>query len=734
MRQSLPCCPKRRFRRPFCAVLFLVLFSLFGLAHAAPAADSPVLISDAASTRAIALESATMKGEPFALDASVPYSADSRTRVEFFVMNLNMLSGEGVNALSADAEDSAHNRYPLIVEYAGQVPSFEGIYMIVVRLNDNMGDVGDVLVRLNLHGVASNRVRVGIGHVGGGPADDSGAVPTPAPATPPAPQPAATPNPYTDPALAAGGDGVRFLEEATFGPTQTDLAHLRAIGFRAYLNEQFNTPSSGYPAMALFPIDNNQGCPSDANNAAVRGACIRDNYSFYPIRKRFYQNALTGQDQLRQRVAFSLSQIMVISGRDLNVTDMPSWMTPYLQTLDRNAFGNFRQLLYEMTLNPAMGDYLNMAGNNKSMPNENYAREVLQLFSVGLDQLNQDGTPKLDAQGNRIPTYDQSAITNFARVFTGWRIPAVVGQNGVFDYVNPMTVGSENNHDTGQKVLLNGQVLPAGQNSTQDLNAAIDNIFNHPNVGPYIGKELIHHLVTSNPSPAYVGRVAAVFNNNGAGVRGDMKAVIAAILLDPEARGDIKTDPNYGHLREPVLYITNLLRAFNATSDFDISGSNSYGQTVNGTFVVYSNGTANYPATMDQDLFRSPTVFNYFPADYVMPGTTDVLGPEFGILSATTTLKRANFVNTLVFSGITPSAPDKPTGTQLDFSNWQSQGGNPAQLVDSLNALMMHGAMSSGMRSAIVQNVSNISASNPLLRAQTAVYLVATSAQYQVER
>jgi uncharacterized protein (DUF1800 family) len=703
--------------------LVLVLYSAFGLVQAAPA-DSPVLISDATSTRAIALESATMKGEPFPLNASVPYSTDLRTRVELFVMNLNMLAGEGTNALSADAEDAAHNHYPLSVEYVGQVPSFEGIYMIVVRLNDNMGDVGDVLVRLNLHGVASNRVRVGIGHVGGGPADDSGAIPTPAPETPPAPKPAATPNPYTDPALAAGGDGVRFLEQATFGPNSSDLAHLRSIGIRAYLDEQFNTPSTGYPTLTLFPTDNNQGCPSDPNNAAVRGACIRDNYTLYPVRNQFYKNALTGKDQLRQRVAFALGQIMVVSGRDLN--DMPSWMTPYLQVLDRNAFGNFRQLLYELTLNPAMGQYLDMAGNNKSMPNENYAREVLQLFSVGLDQLNQDGTPKLDAQGNRLPTYDQSTITNFARVFTGWRIPAVVGRQGVADYITPMTVGSENNHDTGQKVLLNGAVLPAGQNSTQDLNAALDNIFNHPNVGPFISKELIHHLVTSNPSPAYVGRVSAAFNNNGAGVRGDMKAVIATILLDPEARGDLKTDPNYGHLREPVLYITNLLRAFNAASDFDLSGSNS--------FAGYTNGSANYPATMDQDLFRSPTVFNYFPSDYVMPGTTDVFGPEFGILSATTTLKRTNFVNTLVFSGITPSPPDKPTGTQLDFSSWQAQGGNPQQLVDGLNALLMHGAMSDAMRSAIVQNVSNISASNPLLRAQTAIYLVAASSQYQVER
>lgn len=734
MTQSLPCCLSLRFGRWLYAGLLLAVCGAASLAQAAQPADSPVLLSESTSTRAIALESVSMRNEPFSLNASVPYSADQRTRVEFFVMNLNLLAGEGANALTADAEDAAHNRYPLSVEYVGQVPGFEGIYMIVVRLNDSLGDVGDVLVRLNLHGVASNRVRVGIGHVGGGPANDNGAVPTPAPDAPPVPKPAATPNPYTDPALAAGGDGVRFLEQATFGPTAADLAHLRSIGFRAYLDEQFDptiTPTTGYPTLTLFPVDNTQGCPNDPNNAAVRGACLRDNYNLYPVRIQFHKNSLIGKDQLRQRVAFALSEIMVVSGRDLN--DMPSWMAPYLQVLDRNAFGNFRQLLYEMTLNPAMGKYLDMAGNTKAQPNENYAREVLQLFSVGLDQLNADGTPKLDAQGNRIPTYDQSTITNFARVFTGWRIAAVPGQQGVLDYINPMTV-NENNHDTGQKVLLNGAVLPAGQNSTQDLNAAIDNIFNHPNVGPFISKELIHHLVTSNPSPAYVGRVAAAFNNNGSGVRGDMRAVITAILLDPEARGDLKTDPGYGHLREPALYITNLLRTFNATSDYDLSGSNGYSQTVNGANQVYSPGSANYPATMDQDLFRSPTVFNYFPSDYIMPGTADVYGPEFGILSTSTTLKRANFVNTLVFSGIVPVAPDKPTGTQLDFSSWESPGTTPQQLVDGLNALMMHGSMSSEMRNAIVQNVSNITASNLHLRAQTAIYLVATSAQYQVER
>jgi uncharacterized protein (DUF1800 family) len=441
----------------------------------------------------------------------------------------------------------------------------------------------------------------------------------------------------------------------------------------------------------------------------------------YPLQIKFFQNALTGNDQLRQRVAFALHQVFVVSGTDVN---LPSWMSPYLQTLDRNAFGNYRQLLQEMTLNPGMGLYLDMLGNSRSNPNENYAREVLQLFSVGLDKLNLDGTPQLDGQGKRIPTYDQTTITNFARVFTGWRLapPKVTVIGGVsynvFNYQDPMIVTSENNHDTAQKVLLDGAVLPAGRNSTQDLAAALDNIFNHPNVGPFIGRQLIQHLVTSNPSPAYVERVARVFNNNCAGlyadspcsgVRGDLKAVVTAILLDPEARGDVKTDPSYGRLREPAGFITNILRAGSAASD------------------GYLNPNA---VSLDQDVFRPPTVFNYYPADYVIPGTT-LNGPQFGILSTTTSLRRANFANTIIYNGIGVTV-NSPTGTQLNLSALQSFASNPGSLVDELNRLMLHGTMSQSMRNSIVTAISTVSELQS--RTRMAFYLVASSSQYQIER
>jgi uncharacterized protein (DUF1800 family) len=443
----------------------------------------------------------------------------------------------------------------------------------------------------------------------------------------------------------------------------------------------------------------------------------------YPLQLKFFQNALSGNDQLRQRVAFALHQILVVSGNEVT---QPSWMAPYLQTLDRNAFGNFRQLLQEITLNPGMGLYLDMLGNSRSNPNENYAREILQLFSVGLDKLNVDGTPQLDAQGNRIPTYDQTTITNFARVFTGWRLaaPKVTVINGVsnnvLNYQDPMIVTSENNHDTGQKILLDGAVLPAGRNSTQDLAAALDNIFNHPNVGPFIGRQLIQQLVTSNPSPAYVERVARAFNNNCAGLyadspcsgaRGDLKAVVTAILLDPEARGDVKTDPSYGRLREPAQFITNILRANGAASDGYLSPNAS---------------------NLDQDVFRAPTVFNYYPADYVIPGTT-LNGPTFGILSTTTSLRRANFVNTILNNGVAVSV-NAPTGTQVPLTAFQALASDPQALVNELDRLMMHNTMSPGMKSSIVTAVSSVAASNTLSRARMAVYLVASSSQYQIVR
>ncbi len=501
------------------------------------------------------------------------------------------------------------------------------------------------------------------------------------------------------------GDILRLLEQATWGPTDYLISRVRTVGMPAWLNAQFTTPSTGYPTMALWP----NSVPLDCDST-----CQRDNYTMYLPQRRFFTNALYGTDQLRQRVAWALHRLIVVSGVDLN---QPSWLVPYLQVLDRNAFGNFRQLLSEVTLNPAMGRYLDMITSTKYNPNENYAREVLQLFSIGLEKLNPDGTVQTDANDEALPTYDQDTVTGFARVFTGWKIapqPAPDTQN----YLDPMVLQSSN-HDTGSKQLLDGVSLPSGQTATKDLNDALDNIFNDPNVGPYVSMHLIHALVTSNPSPAYIQRVASVFNNNGSGVRGDLKAVVQALLLDPEARGDTKPDPNYGRLKEPVQFIAQLLRALNARS-------------ANGT--TTSDGYLNpQSVNMGEDVWKPASVFSYYPADFLVPGSTDLLGPEFGILSATTALKRANFVNTMVFGSIGTST-NAPNGTSLDLSKLQALSSNPEALVTELNHTLMHGSMSSEMQSAIVTAVAAVSSSNTLLRAQQALYLVATSSQFQTQR
>jgi len=756
-----------RFLAFVCAGLAVVFC---GAMAPASAATSPTLISvSAGSTRAVALESVSMRAEPFSISSEGNFSPnDARTRITLFVMNLDLLAGETQNSMTADAEDAAHAHYPLKVEYVGQVPNFQGIYMVVMRLNDLMtGNLGDVLIRLNLHGVGSNRVRVAIGQIGGGPSDDSGAVGTPAPQTPPTP---ATPltlaqyqAQYNTPAFPSDQDLRRFLEQASWGGKgdDSDFNHLRAVGIPAYINEQFNTPpqftdnsdplfslSSDYPLSTPYP----QFYPATSPTVpACDAICQRDFYTLYPLQKQLMLNALTQPDQLRQRVSFAFHKFIVVGGQQLN-SNQAYWYAPYLQTIDRNSFGNFRNMLFEITLNPGMGEYLNMRGNSvvdrlNPTPNENYAREIMQLFSIGVDLLNQDGTPVLDVQGNRVPAYDQNTIANLARVFTGWDLTGNTRwsvDNNVFvtNYKDPMVPNAnQSRYDLAQKTLLpdinhpSPVIVPAcGPTCTpgniftviepygiSSLNIAIDNLFNHQNTGPYVCTQFIQQMVTSNPSPAYVGRCAAAFANNGSGARGDMKAVITEILLDPEARGDVKTDPNYGHLREPVLLMTHLLRAFNATSDG----------------VLVSNSPSNFTSGLGENVFNPPTVFSYFPAGYGLPGTTFV-GPEFGILDTSSTYGRTNLMNTLFLAnngnGIPLNSPNRPSGTQVNYAAYQAMA--PQALVDALNARLMHGTMSAQMNASIVATITAIpaGASQAQQRAQTAIYLVATSAQYQVER
>jgi uncharacterized protein (DUF1800 family) len=537
---------------------------------------------------------------------------------------------------------------------------------------------------------------------------------------------------------SASADTVRFLEQATFGPSQSLIAHVQQVGIEAYLDEQLRAPMTDYPDLEFWPQTRPVSCTGD---------CQRDNYTYYQLQRHFFTNALYGQDQLRQRVAFALGQILVTSQVDV---PLPSWMRGYQQLLYSSAFGNFRQLLYDVTLNPTMGRFLDMLNNRcqrrtppdvnvcrnglTAQPNENYAREILQLFSIGTFLLNQDGTRQLDGNGNPIPTYDQKIVEEFARVFTGWILaPALPGPSSVGgtvpNYRDPMRVrvsgGFEDYHDKGPKTLLNGFQLPGGQSQTQELNVAIDNIAFNPNVAPFISKQLIQHLVTSNPSPAYVTRIASVFASNSNSPT-QLYDVVRAILLDTEARGDFidpATQPNYGKLREPVQSITNLLRAFEATSD-GVLNSLNVGGSVFGS------------ADMSQDVFNAPSVFSFYPPTARVPGE-NALGPQFGIFSSLTSLRRANFANRVIFLTIPAAPPNRPIGTSIDLAPWDPLANNPEQLIEALNQLLLHGAMSAEMRQSILTAVTSIPASpasNLRSRVRTAIYLIATSSQYQVQR
>jgi uncharacterized protein (DUF1800 family) len=504
-------------------------------------------------------------------------------------------------------------------------------------------------------------------------------------------------------------EAARFLQQSTWGPTPDLISHVREVGFRRFLEEQFDAPMSSYPTLPLVPSTPPTDCPANS-------ICRRDNYTLYPVQTRFFTNALYGEDQLRQRVAFALHQIFVVSGVDIG-QGYPSRFTSYLQILDSDAFENFRQLLYDVTLNAAMGNYLDMANNSKRNPNENYAREVLQLFTIGLNRLNPDGSLVRDLQGQTFPTYDQAVVNAFARIFTGWTFgPA---QNGLTNYIDPMRVANAANHDTGAKTLLRGVTLPAGQTAAKDLDDGLDNIFQDPNVGPFIGRQLIQHLVTSNPSPGYVKRITDVFNDNGSGERGDLKALVKAILLDREARA--ASTSQSGHLMHPVLLITTLARAFNARSADGTGDSDGY--------------LSPQSQTMGLNVFSPPSVFSYFSPFGGVPGSS-LRGPEFGLLNTSTAVARANVVNTLVFARIAAATayPFNPSGTSLDFSAFQPLAGDPEGLVEALNTLIMSGRMSPDMRSAVITAVSAVTSSNPLKRVRTAVYLIATSSQYQVER
>jgi uncharacterized protein (DUF1800 family) len=515
-------------------------------------------------------------------------------------------------------------------------------------------------------------------------------------------------------------NATRFLEQSSFGPTPASVAQVQSVGIQTYLAQQFATPATGYAGYVYFPPNPQAGCPTGSPPY-----CRRDNYTILPIQMQFFRNAVNGPDQLRQRVAFALSQIFVVSGLD---EKQPYAMAAYQNLLLNDAFVNFSQLLTDVTLSPVMGDYLSMAdndwtpGSGENDPNENYAREVMQLFSIGLVKLNIDGTPVLK-NGQVVPTYGQAQVDGFADVFTGWTYEPRPGANPKWPdatYFLGSMLGFPAHHDAdGGEPLLNGYSLPVNDDQGTDLTESINNIFTHQNVGPFIGKQLIQQLVTSNPSPAYVKAVAQKFNNDGTGVRGNMQAVITEILTNAEARSATQAaGPTFGKLREPALMIAAFLRGIGGATQTD------------GYFPSAQS------AIMQEQIFDSPTVFNYYQPTYPLP-ESNLVGPPFGIFDATTSFARYDFADQLINAPIPPDTTIdfiKPTGTSLDLTYWIAAAADATTLISDINSQFFHGAMSTALTGALNTLLSQVPATDPTGRAKSALYLALTSPEYQVEK
>jgi uncharacterized protein (DUF1800 family) len=564
---------------------------------------------------------------------------------------------------------------------------------------------------------------------------------------------------------ATDNDAARFLAQATFGPSPSDIARLRSVGYTGWLNEQFAAPASTEtPYLDWFLV----AFPEDYLSDDTRLEAWAINSVGTPDPSR--GNAIP-TDQLRQRIAFALSEIFVVSNSNGTLAYEPWALASFYDMLAADAFGNYRVLLEDVSKHPAMGIFLSSIQNQKAdatqniHPDENYAREVMQLFSVGLKQLNLDGTPVL-AGGQEVPTYDQATVRGFAAVFTGWDwnntgcgdttyTCCMYDEDegwGTYFWCGPSNYNDppwmlpmepvEHYHDnTSDKqllvypgVALPGGVLVHGGDAQTEMTHALDNIFNHPNVGPFIAMRLIERLVTSNPTPAYVQRVATVFNNNGSGVRGDLKAVVRAILLDPEARyGQWQRPDTFGKLREPLLKITQMWRAMEARSTGGRIGT-----------------LAPWPPIEEeigQAPQRSPTVFNFFKPDFEQPGEVEQRGlvsPEFQILTDTAVVATPNYFFHEVFCDYTGStncwASDDPTTMQMNEDRDAALAAtDPAGLVDEYSALFMSGQMSPFMRNVLITRLNQLTEDNygqdlGRTRVQHALYLILNSPEYSIQK
>ena len=522
--------------------------------------------------------------------------------------------------------------------------------------------------------------------------------------------------------LMSAPDAVRLAKQASFGPTQALADHIGAIGLSAWLDEQVAATGSSYADLATRVVARNY---CNLMTGTAQSTCNRDYMSSTPLAMRFYSDAMSGKDQLRQRVAWALSEILVAS--DIEVHSTAGEATLNQIFLD-NAFGNYRDILKQTTLNAYMGDYLDMADSSKAAPNENYARELMQLFSIGVNQLNADGAEQKDATGAPIPTYTATDVHNVARALTGWTFARIAGaaanDGNQIDYSKPMVVNAAI-YDTTAKSFL-GQTVAAGATEDASLSAVVDAVFNASSTAPFISKQLIQQLVISNPSPAYVARISAVFANNGAGVRGDMKAVVRAILTDAEARGDSKAGASDGKVKEPVLFSTGIGRLAGFTSD------------------GYAFTTRD--AAMGEQPFRAGSVFNFYPPDYPLPQGGGLVSPPSKLMTTATLIARHNLAYVWNVTGDAASRSEYTaqttiagaTGTQPDWSSWEAFGTDVSSMIDRVNLLLTNNTMTAAQRTALTAAVTAVTNADPTVqarkRAQTALYIVASSPLFQIDR
>ena len=507
-------------------------------------------------------------------------------------------------------------------------------------------------------------------------------------------------------------DAARFLFQATFGPKSiADVDELAARPAASWIDAQVAVPwntHAGYLA-----------------RLRSEGIKVEEQHIFEAI----WQNLIFGDARLRARVALALSEIMVVSNiaPDQDTDALAGWM----DTLYKNAFGNYRTLLRDVTLQPAMGYYLNMLGNDTEdpasgrMPSENYAREVLQLFSIGLVELNNDGTAKRDASGKTIPTYDQNVVQGFAKVFTGWSFGG--NDTSFSDGFNPPKQNWSlemqawpSHHSTGTKLLLNGVALPAGQTPERDLNDALDNIAAHPNVGPFMSKRLIQFLVTSNPSPAYMTRVVAVWNDNGRGVRGDLQAVVKAILLDDEARSPSPSSGTYGKLREPMVKFIHFTNAMNAKSR---NGRNS---------IWWLDSPDDY---LGQSPLLAASVFNFFSPLYARSGAiaqAGLVSPEFQNATDTQVVGSTNFFSRLIRDG--GFGFDESNRVDFDATPWLADAVTTAQLIERINWVLFGGGMSGVTQNILEKAIDAYPVSRRNDRVQAALNLAVIAPEFVIQR